>query len=103
MPDWKDTLNPATEVLTGRKLVASAGTREALGSAVTKEVTIQALEPNTGHVVVGGASVVAATATREGIVLTATGPPVTLEVDNLSKVYVDARTAAQGVSFTYLR
>jgi hypothetical protein len=92
VPDWKETLNPATEVLQGRKLVASAGTRETLGSAVTKAVTIQALEPNTGHVVIGGASVVAATAT-----------PVTLEVDNLHTVDVDARVAAQGVSFTYLR
>lgn len=103
MPDWKDTLNPATEVVTGRKLVASAGTREALGSAVTKAVVVQALELNTGHVVIGGPSTVAATSTRQGITLTASGPPVTLEVDNLSKLYVDSRVAAEGVGFTYLR
>jgi hypothetical protein len=103
MPDWKETLNPATLVEEGRKLVASAGTRETLGSAVTRQVVVQGLELNTGHVVIGGPSVEAATGTRKGILVTASGPPVSLAVDNLSKVYVDSRVAAEGVSFTYLR
>lgn len=92
--------NPGTSLLCGRKTVASAGTAEALASATTvREVVITAETDNTGYVVVGPSTVVAALATRKGTPLAA-GDSVTLEINNLSKVYVDAVVSTDGVTYT---
>lgn len=85
----------------GRKVVAAAGTAEALAASTPiKRVHIQALESNTDMVVVGGATVVAASGTRRGIALVA-GQSVTLQIDDLAKIYVDAVTNGEGVSYVY--
>ena len=87
----------------GRKEVATAGTRVALVASSTpaKIVIITAETDNTEYIVVGGATVVAALATRQGTTLNA-GDSITLEIDNLADVYLDATVNTEGVTFVYL-
>lgn len=86
----------------GLQLVAAAGTAEALVSTSTpcRAVLIQARPENTGNVVVGSSTVVAASGTRRGIALVP-GQSVTLRVTDLSELYVDAVVSGEGVSFVY--
>jgi len=92
-----------TGISDGRKEVATAGTRVALVASSTpaKIVIITAETDNTGYIVVGGATVVAALATRQGTPLNA-GDSITLEIDNLADVYLDATVNTEGVTFVYL-
>lgn len=99
------------EIGQGRKTVAAAGTREALVSTSTMytKVDICALEGNTSEVVVGGSGVIASESTRAGVPIYVTsGLPdcYTIEskfgtVGNLANIYLDVKTNADGVSFTY--
>jgi hypothetical protein len=86
----------------GRKTVTTAGTAERLVSSSTKarKVTIMAELDNTDYVCVGGSTVVAALGTRRGIPLSA-GSSVTLDVENLYDIYVDAAVNGEGVTFLY--
>lgn len=86
----------------GLQLVAAAGTAEALVAVSTpiRLVEIQARPENTGVVVVGASTVVAAAGTRRGIALVP-GQSVALRVKDLSEVYVDAAVSGEGVSFVY--
>lgn len=84
----------------GRKTVTTPGTAVALAaSSACKWVTVTALLSNTGQVNVGGAAVLATVAGSSGTPLSA-GSSVTLPVNDPSKVFVDARVAGEGVSFT---
>lgn len=87
----------------GRKTVTNAGTRETLtaGSTPCKKVTMTALLENTGIVVVGGSTVVAAFGTRRGIPLE-TAQSITFEIDDLNDVYLDVTVNGEGVSYLYL-
>lgn len=88
-------------IKSNRKVVASAGTAVALGGDVPcQKIEIMAETDNTDYVVVGGSDVVAALATRKGIPLIA-GQSITLYVNNLSKVYLDAIVNTEGVTYTY--
>ena len=85
----------------GRKTVTTAGTAETLAvSTAAKAVIITAETDNTGYVVVGGSTVVAALATRRGTPLNA-GDTVALEIDNLADIYLDATVSGEGVTYTY--
>lgn len=86
----------------GRKEVATAGTRVALAAASTpcKFVVITAETNNTGLIVVGGSTVVAAEATRQGTPLNA-GDHFGFPIDNLTKVYIDSTIDTDGVTFNY--
>lgn len=86
----------------GRKTVTSAGTAERLVSSNTpcKLVTITALIANTNEVVLGNSTVVASAGTRRGIPLFA-GQSVTLYVEDLYALYIDAVTNGEGVSYIY--
>ena len=85
----------------GRKVVASAGTAEALAlTTACKRVEITAEFNNTGVIVVGGATVVADLATRRGTPLYA-GSTYTLLIEDLADVYIDATVSTDGVTFTY--
>lgn len=86
----------------GLKLVTTAGTRETLAaSTAIHSVTITAKQTNTGTVVVGGSTVVAASgATRRGVPLNA-GDSITIDIDNLSKIYLDVTVNGEGVTYTY--
>lgn len=85
----------------GRKVVAAAGTRETLGAATIRKVFITAETDNTGIVVVGGASVVAALATRRGLPLSA-GDTVEIDVTELANVYLDVTVSGDGVTYFWL-
>jgi|GEM_PF-3468116 len=91
-----------TAVGNGIKAVTTAGTRVQLSatSVPCKRVRITALESNTGVVVVGGSTVVAALATRAGAPLF----PTQFEwfnVSNLNLLYLDSMVNLEGVSFYY--
>lgn len=88
----------------GKKLVAAAATAERLAASATKckSVTITAKMTNTGVICVGGSTVVAASgANRTGIPLNP-GDSVTLDIDDLYKVFVDATVSGEGVTFVAL-
>jgi hypothetical protein len=85
----------------GRKVVATAGTRVTLAASTTcKHVTIVAETNNTDIVVVGGVTVVAALATRQGVPLYA-GDVYDMDIDNLADVYLDALVSTEGVTYVY--
>lgn len=92
----------ASTVGDGRQIVPTPGTAVALAASTPiKSVTIIAELDNTNPVVVGGSTVVAASATRRGVPLNA-GGSFTIDADNLIEVFVDAVTADEGVTYTYL-
>lgn len=83
----------------GRTTVTTAGTRVALASStVVKEVIITAETDNTGIVVVGGSTCVAALATRRGIPLNA-GDSVSFQITNLNAISLDATVSGDGVTY----
>jgi hypothetical protein len=88
----------------GRKIVTTAGTREQLSSSSTStlNVVIQAELDNTGVVVVGGITVVAALATRRGIGLEA-GDSISLNVSDLSLIWLDSMVSGDGVTYFWTR
>ena len=88
-----DNVKTVTTPLTDVSIVAS--------STPAKVVIIQAQTDNTGAVAVGGEGVVATIATGTGIILYA-GDSITLEVDDLADVWIDAIVGGEGVRFTYL-
>lgn len=87
-------------VADGRQTVTTAGTRVALSatSLVYDSVDITAETDNTGIVVVGGSTVVAALATRRGTPLNA-GDTITLCNVDLAKVYIDSMVSTDGVTW----
>lgn len=96
-----ETGHPTTGIGHGVKVVAAAGTDEALAaSTAAKWVTIQAQTDNTDFVAVGAVGVDAAEAAGTGIMLDA-GQSITIAIDNLAAVYVDALVSGEGVRFIY--
>lgn len=87
----------------GRKVVTTAGTRVQLTATSTpcEGVILEALEANTGHIVVGGADVVASAATRVGFRLpSGENPmPVLLPVKDLSLIWLDSTVNGEGISY----
>lgn len=87
----------------GRKVIASAGTREPLFA--TEEscsgVIIQALRTNATNIAVGGYNVNVSTGSEAGIILTP-GQSETMFTNDASKIYIDAITTGDGVSFTVM-
>lgn len=85
----------------GRVEVATPGTPVALGATTAcKSITVQAEKDNTSDIIIGGTGVIGPLATREGIYL-APGDSIDLPIDDISKVYVDALVATEGVTFIY--
>jgi proteasome assembly chaperone (PAC2) family protein len=89
-----------TSLTNGRKIVSSAGTPEALVASMTpcKEVIITAESDNTGVISVGGSGVIAALGTRTGAYLEA-GDPMTLNIDDAQKIFIDSTVSGDGVTF----
>lgn len=96
-------VGPRTDVKDGRKVVAAAGTAEALSSSSIRcrHVDVTAETDNTGLVVTGGSTVVAALATRRGTPLNAGDTHTLYEVD-LSEVFIDSTVSGDGVTFSYV-
>jgi hypothetical protein len=94
--------HPTTALGHGVKSVAVAGTAEPLvtQSTLANWVMIQAQTDNVGLVAVGAQGVDATVATGTGIALAA-GQSLTLPVDNLQDIYVDALNAGDGVRFVF--
>lgn len=101
-PDGSNiTRGAITGIAHGSKTVTTAGTDVALAaSTACKKVIIEAYEANTGRIAVGGSGVDATAATGTGVTL---GPKdtITIEIDNLADIFIDATVSAEGVRFTY--
>lgn len=90
---------PGKSIGDGRTVVTTAGTRVVLAIPTKyKEVSITAETDNTGTVVVGGNTVIAALATRRGTPL----EPGDTCVLSSSEIYLDAMVSGDGVTFTYV-
>lgn len=86
----------------GRKVVTTAGTAVRLASTNTRcaKVTVMAEIDNTGYIVIGDSTVVAALATRRGVPLSA-GSSVTINIEDLYQLWIDSEVSGDGVTFTY--
>ena len=85
----------------GRKVVTTAGTAVTLASSTpTNFVIITAETDNTGMIVVGGSTVIAALATRQGTPLAA-GESLVVPVEDLSWVYIYYTVNGDGVTLTF--
>jgi hypothetical protein len=94
--DTNTDLNPASSIVAGVKAVSPAGTAVALAtSTAITSVKVKAYYGNKANIYVGPSTVTAA----NGYIL-ATGIEVTIDVDNLADVYVNA--AINNDSVTYL-
>lgn len=84
----------------GRQVVLSAGTPVQLSSDTTEitTVVIFAETDNSGYVVVGDTTVVAALATRRGIPLAA-GDSITISLNQLHYIWLDTTSSGDGVTF----
>ena len=99
---------PPSGIAHGRKTSTTPGTAVKLIAAATtcKRVIITALESNDNVVVIGGSGVLAGTNndggnTRTGIPLFMNQAAV-VDIDDVSKLYLDVITSGNGVSFVYL-
>ena len=101
------------QIADGRQVVTTAGTRVQLSATNNTKVggiIITAETDNTGAVVVGASTVVAAVATRRGTPLAA-GKSMTINGSwagdegrvDLSDIYIDAEQDGDGVTFMYLQ
>lgn len=92
--------NPASSLLDGRKTVTTAGTAVALSSSsvLVGSVSLTALSTNTGLIVVGASTVKAAAGERRGQPLSA-GQSVSLDIRDLSSIYIDSTVNGEGVSW----
>lgn len=90
---------PPDSIGDGSQTVAIAGTRVQLTTTATpcKKVLITANGANSGNIWVGGATV----ANGRGKQLVPL-QDVEIWIDDLSKVYVDATTSLDGVSYVYV-
>lgn len=95
------TYNVPDKIKDGRAVVTTPGSRVQISAVpyAIKEVTLTALAGNAGTVVIGGNTVVASLATRTGTPLNK-DDSCTIEIDDLSDVYMDATNANDGVSFS---
>ncbi|MBU2177783.1 MAG: hypothetical protein KJ556_22035 [Gammaproteobacteria bacterium] len=91
-----------TTIGQGVKVVATVGTDLQIISTSTaaKIVIIESQTDNTGLIAVGGSGVDATEATGTGVILYA-GDTITVPVDDLSDVYIDATVSGEGVRYTY--
>lgn len=87
-------ISPFTTVVNGRQAVATAGTRVQLPSAACVAATVKALPTNTNNIYLGDAGVSSA----NGHVLDA-GDAVNVAIDDLNRLWIDADTNGEGVSY----
>ena len=82
--------------------LTTAGTRQPLAAPTPcGKVFITGGEDNQGTLVVGGKTVVAAKSTRSGSGL-APLQPMTIEIDDLSKIMVDGTVSGDILTYSYL-
>lgn len=95
--------SPPSAISGGKKLNSGGSGHPVAISAnhASKKVIVTALSANATEVYVGGSDVSAVGGSENGVLLNPTGS-ATFEIDNVSKVYIDAVTSGDGVSFIYL-
>lgn len=91
----------SSDLISGRKVIASTNVAVAIGSGTCKTIFITALTTNTDVIVVGDENVIYTEATRTGKILYP-GDTLTISIDNLSKVFING-ISNNGASFSYLR
>lgn len=93
----------ASKIVSGRKVVDTPGTAVKLVDDTTYcyRVDISADLGNKDAVVVGSEDVVAARGSQKGIVLILGNDARTILIDDVSKIYVDAISAGDAVTFNY--
>jgi len=84
----------------GRLTVTTAGTAVRFPDQACTYVIITAEDNNTGNVVVGGSTVVAAQATRRGVLLEASRSEK-IYVNNLEKLFLDSTVNGDGVTYAF--
>ena len=96
------TIGGHSTIADNRKTVTAAGTAETLAATSTtcKRIEITALPTNTDIVAVGGSTVDAAEGSERGKILYP-GDSITIEINDVQKVYVDSRVNGEGISFMY--
>jgi hypothetical protein len=94
---------PFIKLQGSRTVVATAGQRVQLNATSTPcgKLTITALKSNTGEIVFGDSTIVAAFGSRNGTPLEPM-QSVDIPIDDLSKVWLDAEVSGEGVSYTWL-
>lgn len=97
------TVTPAGDdaVVDGRQVVTTAGTSVQLSSAACKAVAITAETDNTGVIVIGASTVVAAQGTRRGIPMSP-GDTTIWAVDNMNRLFIDSTVSGDGVTWVTL-
>jgi hypothetical protein len=83
-----------TSVSHARVAVTTAGTRVQLALFSCKAVVVKALPTNTGVIYVGGSTVSSA----DGFVLSA-NESVSLDIDNVNHIWIDAEFSLEGVTW----
>ncbi len=93
---------PPANINSNRKVVTTAGTRVKLVAAATlcRKVLITAPSSNGGSVYVGGSNVSAVASSEIGVLLNPTGS-ASIDIDDVSKIWIDATVNGEGVTFTY--
>lgn len=93
----------AKRIISGRKAVTIPGTAGQFLADANHcyRVDLCADVGNADVVVVGDSNVVAASGSQKGITLFAGNPPITVLVDDVSKLWVDAISAGDAVCFVY--
>lgn len=88
----------ASGLVAGAKTVTTAGTRVQLvaSSTACTKIIMTAEDDNTGKIYYGGSTV----SSSVGDYLFP-AQKITLEIDDVNKVYIDAETNGDGVKFTY--
>lgn len=90
----------ASSIGDGTATLTTAGTAVQLSSQACSKVFIQAHESNTGTIVVGGSTVVAALAGRRGKTLFATQGDW-FYVSNMNLLYIDSTVSGDKITFYY--
>lgn len=108
VPTVQEVTHEITAIGDNVRQVTTAGTRVRLAasSLLVRRVVIVALETNTSKVVVGGSTVVAAAGTQasptmRGFPLNPGTDWIEFNFNDLTNIYVDARTSGDGVSYVY--
>ena len=97
-------MSVSSAVVSNRKVVASPGTAEAFTAVSTPcyRVDVCADMGNTeGPMAVGDSAVVAANGSQKGILLIPGNAPVTLYIDNLTKLYADSQASGDAICYNY--
>jgi hypothetical protein len=97
--DFGVSIYPADEIGDGSQTVTTAGTRVQLTTIITpcRKVLITANGANSGNIWVGGSTV----ANGRGKQLVPL-QDIEIEIDDLSKIYIDASVSSEGVHYVYV-